>query len=149
MGNTVAQEIKEGWEPMVPKVIIVAEEERDNQSIEALLSTAPDNISNGNLLGCCALIAEWFHRASFGCRCQKHFCYHHRIVCLVPVSYFLRVRMQNFAFVDRFFQAYYVGLRVHAYWCTCALGCLISYVCVCAFVTFTSSMHKGRVLIPA
>ena len=50
MQKGVSQDIKEGWGQMIPKVITVAEEERENQNIEALLSTAPDNISDGKLL---------------------------------------------------------------------------------------------------
>lgn len=51
MDNGVSQQIKEGWEEMISKIIIVAEEEQDNPTIEALLSTAPDKMSNGRLLG--------------------------------------------------------------------------------------------------
>ena len=52
MQKGVSQDIKEGWGQMIPKVITVAKEERENQNIEALLSTAPDNISDGKLLWC-------------------------------------------------------------------------------------------------
>ena len=48
--RAVLQDIKEGWERMISKIIIVAEEERDNANIEVLLSFAPDNITDGNLL---------------------------------------------------------------------------------------------------
>ena len=51
MQKAVSQDIKEGWAQMIPKVIAVAEEERENQSIEALLSTAPDDISDGKFIG--------------------------------------------------------------------------------------------------
>ena len=52
MQKAVSHDIKEGWAQMIPKVIAVAEEERENLSIEALLSTAPDNISDGKLHRC-------------------------------------------------------------------------------------------------
>ena len=50
--KTVSQDIKEGWLQMISKIIAVAEQEKENESIEAVLATVPDDISDGKFLVC-------------------------------------------------------------------------------------------------
>ena len=50
--KTVSQGIKEGWLEMISKIIAVAEDGKENESIEGVLATAPDDISDGKFLVC-------------------------------------------------------------------------------------------------
>ena len=47
MGRQISQELREGWENLVPKVIATAEEETDNANIQAMILLAPADMSDG------------------------------------------------------------------------------------------------------
>lgn len=49
VGRRISQEIKEGWDDLVPKVIGIAQEEHDNDTIQTLLSIAPPDMTDGKL----------------------------------------------------------------------------------------------------
>ena len=47
MGRQISQELRKGWENLVPKVIATAEEETDNANIQIMISLAPSDMSDG------------------------------------------------------------------------------------------------------
>ena len=121
--------IREVWIELVPKVIGIAEEESDNGTIEELISTAPEVISDGKLLvrslGILLYTDDLFAYAKSIHALillyhlmpdVKTSVNHQRIVCMVPVSDFLCNDM-------------FVRVYMSIYVCSFVQVCI--WVCLC------------------